>query len=60
MLPRTGKPKEDKGEAVAAAICALCDVYTSSGLDGKWRELAAIYDVSASSLSILYRIVLLG
>lgn len=48
MLPRAAKPKEDKSVAAAAALCDLCDVYTRSGLEGKWRELAGVYDVSAA------------
>lgn len=50
MLPRTTKPTEDKSAAAAAALCDLCNVYTRSGLEGKWNELAKVYDVSALSV----------
>jgi hypothetical protein len=48
MLPRAAKPKEDKSATAAAALCDLCDVYTRSGLEGKWRELAGVYEVRAA------------
>ncbi|OWZ23719.1 Protein kinase [Phytophthora megakarya] len=42
MLPRSkGK---DEGVAAADTICELCDLYTHNDLDGKWTELAEVYD----------------
>lgn len=46
-LPRV-KGKEDGAAASASAvatICELCDLYTRNDLDGKWTELADVYDV---------------
>ncbi|KAE8892967.1 hypothetical protein PF010_g8970 [Phytophthora fragariae] len=44
-LPRV-KGKEDAaaGASAVATICELCDLYTRNDLDGKWTELAAVYD----------------
>lgn len=40
------KAKEDgaAGANSAASICELCDLYTRNDLDGKWTELAEVYD----------------
>lgn len=46
MLSRSMR-KEDHAAVNAtgtAAICNLCDLYTSNKLDGKWTELAEVYD----------------
>ncbi|RLN57968.1 hypothetical protein BBJ28_00005509 [Nothophytophthora sp. Chile5] len=46
MLPRS-KAKDERtaaGATAAATICDLCDLYTRNDLDGKWTELAAVYD----------------
>ncbi|KAH7479492.1 hypothetical protein PRIC1_008964 [Phytophthora ramorum] len=46
ILPRA-KGKDDSaaaGASAAATICELCDLYTHNDLDGKWMELAAVYD----------------
>ncbi|KAG7393689.1 hypothetical protein PHYPSEUDO_004452 [Phytophthora pseudosyringae] len=46
MLPRS--KRKDDGTAVgasgAATICEMCDLYTRNDLDGKWSELAEVYD----------------
>ncbi|KAG6977773.1 hypothetical protein JG688_00000026 [Phytophthora aleatoria] len=46
MLPRCkGKDDDAAASATAAAtICELCDLYTRNDLDGKWTELAEVYD----------------
>ncbi|CAH0517814.1 unnamed protein product [Peronospora belbahrii] len=47
MLKQQSKGKDHKaaGDASAvASICVLCDLYTRNDLEGRWKELAAIYD----------------
>ncbi|CAI5704970.1 hypothetical protein KXD40_001740 [Peronospora effusa] len=46
MLQRS-KGKDDgaaKSATIAASICELCDLYTRNDLEGRWMELAAVYD----------------
>jgi hypothetical protein len=38
--------KEEPKSTVTDHLCTLFDVYTRSDLDGKWRELVKVYDVS--------------
>ncbi|CAI5739341.1 unnamed protein product [Hyaloperonospora brassicae] len=43
MLQRSSA-KDGGATAGAATICELCDLYTRTGLEDKWTELAAVYD----------------
>ncbi|KAG7402143.1 hypothetical protein PHYBOEH_005706 [Phytophthora boehmeriae] len=43
MLPRS-KEDANAGSSAVANICALCDSYTRNDLEGKWKELADVYD----------------
>jgi hypothetical protein len=53
MLPRSkGKDDAAAGASAAASICELCDLYTRNDLDGKWTELAEVYDVRQPSISL--------
>ncbi|CEG46824.1 uncharacterized protein PHALS_03504 [Plasmopara halstedii] len=46
MLPKGMRKDGNTATSVTAAtaICNLCELYTGNSLDGKWTELAELYD----------------
>lgn len=40
-----GDEKAVKSATAASTISDLCDVYTQSDLEDKWKELLTVYDV---------------
>jgi hypothetical protein len=38
-----------KRAPAAALLCSLADLYTRNDLEGKWRELVSVYEVSRAA-----------